>query len=153
ATQKRRELQMKLTTFQSFVDLSMTAAKVAALWIGGYLSLSDKLTPGQVIAITMYLALLLRPFSNLSSTLSLLSRFRASLRKIAEITTQKPEQAPAQVVAKHHLRLKGKIKLEQVSFRYNDESPWILRDINLTLYPKQVVAVVGPSGCGKSTLV
>lgn len=48
--------------------------------------------------------------------------------------------------------LQGEIELSNVSFRYQPDMDYILRDFHLTIHPGEYVAVVGPSGCGKSTL-
>ncbi len=45
------------------------------------------------------------------------------------------------------------IELRNVSFRYGEGEPWILKDTNLVLQPDESVAIIGPSGCGKSTLL
>ena len=45
------------------------------------------------------------------------------------------------------------IKFEHVSFRYNDESPLVLDDINLHIHSKETIALVGLNGSGKSTLI
>jgi len=47
--------------------------------------------------------------------------------------------------------VKGAIKFENVSFRYDDDRP-ILKNISFDIKPGQTVAVVGPTGAGKSTL-
>ncbi|HEX2919353.1 MAG TPA: ATP-binding cassette domain-containing protein, partial [Edaphobacter sp.] len=44
------------------------------------------------------------------------------------------------------------LELRNVSFRYAEGEPWVLRNCNLTIRSGESVAVVGPSGCGKSTL-
>ncbi len=49
--------------------------------------------------------------------------------------------------------LTGDIDLRHVSFRYNEDGPLVLDDLNLTIRPGEFVAVVGPSGSGKSTLL
>ncbi len=49
--------------------------------------------------------------------------------------------------------ISGGIELNHVSFRYSEESPYILDDLSLKIQPGEYVAVVGRSGCGKSTLV
>ena len=45
------------------------------------------------------------------------------------------------------------IELKNLSFRYSEESPWILKNINLEIPKGSVVGVVGTTGCGKSTLL
>jgi len=45
------------------------------------------------------------------------------------------------------------ITLRTVSFRYGENTPWILRDFDASVAPGSQLAIVGPSGCGKSTLI
>ena len=45
-----------------------------------------------------------------------------------------------------------KVELINVSFKHNERSAWILKDINLTILPGESLAIVGRSGSGKSTL-
>ena len=44
------------------------------------------------------------------------------------------------------------LSAENISFRYTEKSPWILKDINLQIETGERVGIVGPSGYGKSTL-
>ena len=44
------------------------------------------------------------------------------------------------------------IKVNNLSYRYNENSPWILKDVSFTINENERVALVGPSGYGKSTL-
>ena len=50
-------------------------------------------------------------------------------------------------------RLKGNITLSHVSFRYREDTPYIVDDLNLNIKAGEYVAIVGRTGCGKSTLV
>lgn len=44
------------------------------------------------------------------------------------------------------------LRAENISFRYNNKSPWILKNVDLTIKTGERVALTGPSGYGKSTL-
>ncbi|MCZ2417944.1 MAG: ATP-binding cassette domain-containing protein [Burkholderiales bacterium] len=45
-----------------------------------------------------------------------------------------------------------RIEYRNVSFRYKETDPYVLRDINLVIPKGKVIALVGPSGAGKTTL-
>lgn len=45
------------------------------------------------------------------------------------------------------------VELRGISFRYNEELGYILKDVDLTIKKGQAVALIGTSGAGKSTLV
>lgn len=47
----------------------------------------------------------------------------------------------------------GSIEMSHISFRYDDNAPWVLQDMNLKIKAGEYVAIVGRTGCGKSTLV
>ncbi len=49
--------------------------------------------------------------------------------------------------------LSGNIKIENLRYQYNLESPFVLNNLNLSIKSGQFVALTGASGCGKSTIV
>ncbi len=49
--------------------------------------------------------------------------------------------------------LQGAIELSHISFRYEENTPYVLRDLSLKIKAGEYVAIVGRTGCGKSTLV
>jgi ABC-type multidrug transport system fused ATPase/permease subunit len=65
--------------------------------------------------------------------------------------TQESENLPTNNYASN--TFEGKIKIQDVSFRFQDSLENQLTDISFTVEPGSVVALVGPSGSGKSTLV
>ena len=50
-------------------------------------------------------------------------------------------------------RLSGGIELNNVYFRYKENSPYIINNLTLKIRPGEYVAIVGRTGCGKSTLM
>jgi NHLM bacteriocin system ABC transporter ATP-binding protein len=70
-------------------------------------------------------------------------RTRPILEKMPEIDSLKSNPG----------RLKGKIEVSQVHFRYDADSPLTLQDVSFKLNAGDYVAFVGPSGSGKSTMV
>ena len=51
------------------------------------------------------------------------------------------------------VKVSGNIEMSHVSFRYEQNTPYILRDLSLKIKAGEYVAIVGRTGCGKSTLV
>lgn len=49
-------------------------------------------------------------------------------------------------------KLSGQIKVENLSFRYDSSTPFILENINMEFPKGSWISLTGPSGCGKSTL-
>eukprot|EP00494_Astrolonche_serrata_P033112 UN33381 len=67
------------------------------------------------------------------------------------------ETAPTIVDAENPVLLKKTeaipINLNKVKFRYNDKSPWVVDELNLTIKPGEFLGIAGASGGGKTTLI
>lgn len=71
--------------------------------------------------------------------------------RLADIALEAPEDDRTRETDTS--RLLPKVEVRNVSFRYAEGEPWVLRDCTLTIEPGEHVAICGPSGCGKSTLL
>jgi ATP-binding cassette, subfamily B, bacterial CvaB/MchF/RaxB len=80
--------------------------------------------------------------------------------RLADIALTPPEKdnpkgqgLDANLPAHDLAHLSPSLELRNVSFRYAEGEPWILRNANFTVHAGESVAVTGASGCGKTTLL
>ena len=71
--------------------------------------------------------------------------------RLADIALEPPE--PGSAMETDIARIAPRIELKNVSFRYADGEPWVLKDCSLAIEAGDPIAICGPSGCGKSTLL
>lgn len=96
------------------------------------------------------LLMLIDPISHLTTNFNEFQQGQASLRRLRAIEAE-PVEAPDRPGAQPLGKVRGGLVLEQVLFGYDAARP-VLHNLNLSVEPGQVVALVGPSGGGKSTL-
>ncbi len=89
-------------------------------------------------------------FGALSSIFVSLASARPILEMAEPILKAEPEVAADK---ENVTSITGGIEMNHVSFRYEEDAPWVLQDMNLKIKSGEYVAIVGRTGCGKSTLV
>jgi ABC-type multidrug transport system fused ATPase/permease subunit len=77
---------------------------------------------------------------------------RAAVAKVLDMLDQ-PIPETALKGSQGPLRLKEALRLQQLSFRYSDEGPWVLNGIDLEIQRGERVGIIGSTGSGKSTLL
>lgn len=125
---------------------------IILLLVGGNMVLEGTITLGSLIAFQMYISKMVWPMTAVGWCLSLFQRGKASMTRVDEIMDVKPEIVNSKSAIKN-IQPTGKIEFNDVSFRYNENEDFVLRNINLEIKPGQKVALIGPVGCGKTTLV
>lgn len=75
-----------------------------------------------------------------------------SLRDTLDLLDQPLPDHAGQPAAKP-LRFQQQIKLNQISFRYSPQTPWVLRNLNLNITKGSRIGFIGTTGSGKSTLL
>jgi ATP-binding cassette subfamily B protein len=126
-------------------------SSVAILWFGGTLVIDQRLTLGELVAFTTYMAQLVSPVRYLGMILPAIAMAVASAERVFEILDTVPDVGEDPGAPELQVD-KGEVRFEQVSFSYGKHSS-VLRDITFAALPNQVVALLGTTGSGKSTIV
>ncbi len=139
---------------QAFVDSILSALGTASplvilIW-GGVQVLDGHLTLGTMLALNALAAGFLTPLSTLITNAFQFQLLGSYMDRLEDVLETPREQDPATV--KPSARLKGGIKLENVSFRYGPHAPLAVENVSIDVPPGRFVALVGRSGAGKSTL-
>lgn len=133
------------------VALAFGIGQVVVWMVGGREVLANRLSPGQLVMFSGYVAQFYAPVQALANTANLYSNTAASAERIYEVLDTEPDIQNNKEA--HPLpEISGKIEMQNVSFGYDSGEP-ALENINLTVEPGQMIGLVGPSGSGKSTLV
>ena len=89
-------------------------------------------------------------FMALAGIAAAVANIKPTLEMAKPIMEAEPELAEDREIVTH---LSGKIELNNILFKYEENGPNILDNLSLSIHPGQYVAVVGKTGCGKSTLL
>ena len=115
-----------------------------------FIALSNQLDQSTYLAFMAAYGALAGAFTMLSSVALKAAEIRPILQMAEPFLKAAPETAGTREMING---IRGGIELEHVSFRYDKEQNYILKDISLKVKPGEYVAIVGRTGCGKSTLM
>lgn len=130
-----------------FASLSL----VIALGIGSQAIVAGRLSPGDFVAIILFIQQLVFPTALLGFTITAYQRGEVSLDRIEAIFDAKPQiRDMSRAIALP--RAKGRLEAKDLTFTYPGSTRPALDRVSFTIEPGQTIAVVGPIGSGKSTL-
>ncbi|HHB3167087.1 TPA: SAV1866 family putative multidrug efflux ABC transporter [Staphylococcus aureus] len=125
---------------------------IIVIGVGAYLAISGSITVGTLAAFVGYLELLFGPLRRLVASFTTLTQSFASMDRVFQLIDEDYDIKNG--VGAQPIEIKqGRIDIDHVSFKYNDNEAPILKDINLSIEKGETVAFVGMSGGGKSTLI
>ncbi len=122
------------------------------VWFGGNMVLNGQLTLGELVAFNSYVMMLAGPAQQISWLVNSAGETSAGLQRTFEVLDMRPD-IRSRPDAKIMPPLKGEVSFEDVSFRYQGEKAPALHDINLSVQPNQIIALVGLTGSGKTSLI
>ena len=130
-----------------------TLASRCTLIFGVWLVIQNQLTIGQLIAFNMLVGNVISPFQRLISLWNDFQEILVAVERLDDVINVSPEEDLAEPQLAQLPAIKGQIRFEKVSFRYNLEHETnVLDNLSFEVKPGQTVALVGRSGSGKTTI-
>ena len=150
ATNRDVGIQRLTIAFTLLNQLMFGLGRVALIWIAASLALGNQFTAGAMVAFMAYADQFTHRVAGLIDKWIDFRMLKLHAGRVADIGLAEPESK-----AESHWQgaaPEASIELVNVSFRYAECEPWILRNCNLRVEAGEAVALIGPSGCGKTTL-
>lgn len=142
--------------FSTASSLFFGLEQLLVLWLGARLVMGAS-APGAVFTVGMLFAFIGYKTQFTTRVAALINQavelkmLGMHAERLTDICLEPPER---DAVAAHDLaHLAPSIELRNVSFRYGEGEPWILKDASFSIAAGESVAVVGASGAGKTTLL
>ena len=136
------------------VNLVMNLSVVAVLWAGGAMAIQGTLDIGKIMAFINYLTQILSSMMMVVMISMNLTRAKVSADRLAEVLETKPSIADGDFSETEREALKNyDIVFENVSYRYEEQGDWALKNVDLRIRQGETIGIIGPTGSGKTTLV
>lgn len=127
-----------------------TAISLAGNIVLYYMAMKSNVDPSSYYAFTSAYGMLMGAFMSVSGIALSAAQIQPILEMAEPFLKTEPETSQDKEIV---TKINGSIELNHVSFRYTDETPYVINDISLRIKSGEYVAIVGSTGCGKSTLV
>jgi len=149
----RKMDQVKLQAF--FGPIFMLIAGLSAIIVvlaGGNMIINNTLSVGVIFAFMLYLMDLIWPMISFGWVANMIQQADASMKRLLKIWNEPVEISDENVDARIS-SIKGDIEFRNVSFRYGENLPWVLKNLNLSIKHGETVAFIGNTGVGKTSLI
>ena len=129
----------------------LTEVGLLIVWAFGIWQVAhDQITVGVLTAFLAYISRFYARLDSMSRIVSVTQKAAAGAKRIFDILDH-VSSVPEPVQPQHLPAVRGEITLHQIGFRYGNRG--VIRGMDLTIAPGEMIGLVGHSGSGKSTLV
>lgn len=137
------------------INQSFAGAMYAILiFVGGLFVIRGEISPGDLVAFTMYLNMLVATIERLINFTDILQAGTTGIERFTEVMGMDNLIFDYEN-SKDLTNVKGKIEFNNVYFKYpetSEKDPYVLENINFNVNVGDNIALVGPSGAGKTTI-
>ena len=136
--------------FHPSVEFLTSLGNVIVIGFGGLLAFHSEVAFTDIVAFLFYLSLFYAPITQIANLIENAQQALAGVERVVEIldTPVGIEDAPD---AYDLPPVRGNIRFDHIDFSYIQGIP-VLSDVNFTIKPGQMIALVGPTGVGKTTM-
>ncbi|MBM3787407.1 MAG: ABC transporter ATP-binding protein [Acidobacteria bacterium] len=121
------------------------------MWLGTHEIIAGKLTLGEFVTFTAFLAFLVAPVFGIVNIGTQLTEAIAGMERTREVLGElREDQDPSRTIEMPVIQ--GRVEFAGVHFQYEEGKP-VLQDVSFVAEPGTVTALVGSSGSGKSTTI
>jgi ATP-binding cassette subfamily B protein RaxB len=139
-------------SYQTANTLLFNGERVIVIWLAALAVLSNEFSVGMLFAFISYKDQFSQRMASFIDKLFELRMIRLHGERVADIVLAEAERDDDAAEVDVN-QIMPSIEIKNLSFRYSDNEPEVIRELNLTIPAGQCVAVTGPSGCGKTTLM
>jgi ABC-type multidrug transport system fused ATPase/permease subunit len=138
------------TSFSAASSVIQNIGSAVIYCAGCYMVVVGAMSYGSVIAFTYYALNLLAPAVRFSELFNGLQQTKVSVDRILDLLDEQPDviEKPDAIALD---KVRGEVQFDHLSFAYKPGMP-VLQDINVTMRPGTVTALVGHTGSGKTTM-
>jgi len=150
-------LNLRLTkiraTLLSSITFIMGFGMLILIWGGGALVVKGSIGIGDFVAFSVWLGMLAWPMISFGWIINIFQQGASSMQRINEIMKNEPTIKDTKETDFKICEIKGNLSVENLSFKYSQETEYVLKNINVHIPEGTTLGITGPTGCGKSTLV
>jgi len=126
---------------------------IIVIWLGGIKIINGGLNLGDLTAFIAYLGILTWPMIAFGWVINMVQQAEASMKRLNKIFAEPYEIHDSDKTNYSIKEIKGEIEFKNVSFRYGENLPDILKNINLKIPAGSTLAIMGYTGEGKTSFI
>jgi ATP-binding cassette subfamily C protein LapB len=139
------------TDFYTNLGTTMSLATSVMMTVAGAIAIVHQdLSVGSLIACNMLSSRILGPLTQLLGTWRAYAQGRASIQRLSDVFAMAVERQTSEVKLP---RPKGRVVIENASFRYADTDSPVVETVSLAFQPGNIHLILGRNGSGKTTLL
>jgi ATP-binding cassette subfamily B protein len=138
-------------TFMGVAAFAAYSSAAVVLWYGERMVQAGTLTSGKLASFLMYTLLVAFAIGAWGDLWSEFMRAAGAAERVFDLLDRQPDMKTAG--GETLTAMRGEVQLKHVTFAYPTRADVpVLKELDLTIHPGEVVALVGHSGSGKSTI-